>query len=45
MSDKVKIQQELRRLRTLYLELRTKNPKEAAKIAAKIHELNDELVK
>jgi hypothetical protein len=45
MSDKAKIQQELRRLRLLYIDLRKKNSPEASKVAAKIHELNDKLVK
>lgn len=40
MSD---IQTEVRRLRLKYLELRKTNPAEAAKIAEKIHELNEKL--
>lgn len=45
MSDKAKIQEELRKLRLLYVDLRKKNDKEASKVAARIHELNDKLVK
>jgi hypothetical protein len=37
------IQDEVRKLRLKYIELREKNPAEAAKIAEKIHKLNEKL--
>ncbi|AIW02531.1 hypothetical protein SEA_EVY_30 [Streptomyces phage Evy] len=44
MSDKAKIQEEIRKLRLVYLELR-KQGKPTDKIAKRIYELNDKLVK